>query len=123
MVCSAFTCLEKVALNICVNNEIAQMFVFQHQTLKPWKQSSACSAQSSACSAQSSACSALQRRARIIGGNYYTNLEFKDVFKMMFTNAAYVAESTGAWYSQSNYTGRSSITWVEDCVLTGCINL
>lgn len=119
MVCSAFTCLEKVALNICVNNEIAQMFVFQHQTLKPWKQSSACSA-------QSSACSALQRRARIIGGNYYTNLEFKDVFKMMFTNAAYVAESTGAWYSQSNYTGRSSITWVEDCVLTymtGCINL
>ena len=109
MVCSAFTCLEKVALNICVNNEIAQMFVFQHQTLKPWK--------------QSSACSALQRRARIIGGNYYTNLEFKDVFKMMFTNAAYVAESTGAWYSQSNYTGRSSITWVEDCVLTGCINL
>ena len=25
-------------LNICVNSEIAQMFVFQHQTPKPWKQ-------------------------------------------------------------------------------------
>ena len=99
MVCSAFTCLEKLALNICVNNEIAQMFVFQHQTLKPWKQSLACSA-------QSSACSALQRTARIIGGNYYTNLKFKDVFKMMFTN---VAGSTGTLYSDGKITQESLV--------------
>jgi len=38
VVCSAFTCLEQVILNICVNSEIAQMFVFRHQTPKPWKQ-------------------------------------------------------------------------------------
>ena len=44
--------------------------------------------------------------ARIIGGNYYTNLEFKDVFKMMFTN---VAKSTGTLYSDSKITQESLV--------------